>query len=303
MPCFENTYQAVALTGLRCAHFSRSVNSEKSFANSCHSCLSLSHFLTLLCGLSPPAKASGSTVLKPPETLLSLLVLSRLTGLCSSITSTISSSGGRLLVSSIMTVSLLLSLRGGVLSRLLSTSMISLADTLEAGGGGLRGEDLRVEVRRERRSTTSVSRRSSITEDCTAALPPRPKQVYISQRSRRKPATEPKTMPTTVPGAGPAFSPEYVVGIRGFIVCVGRGAVAVTVTTCRRNKEARDRGSSLTGGTVLVGRNGKSMGSERGASLCKEGRSDRRARGCRIRSAEDVSRGGIASNMESGQVV
>ena len=106
-------------------------------------------------------------------------------------------------------------------------------------------------------------------------------------------------MPTTVPGAGPAFSPEYVVGISGFVVCVGGGAVAVTVTTCRRNREARDRGSALIGGTVLVGKNGKWMGSERGASSYKEGRSDRRARGCRIKSAEDVSRGGIASNMES----
>ena len=85
-------------------------------------------------------------------------------------------------------------------------------------------------------------------------------------------------------------------GISGFVVCVGGGAVAVTVTTCRRNKEARDRGSSLVDGTVLVGKKGKSMGRERGASFCKEGRSDRRARGCRIRSAEDVSRGGIASN-------
>ena len=92
-------------------------------------------------------------------------------------------------------------------------------------------------------------------------------------------------------------------GISGSIVCVGGGAVAVTVTTCRRNKEARDRGSRLTGGTVLVGKNGKWMGSERGASWCKEGRSDRRARGCRIRSAEDVSRGGIAPNIEDGRVV
>ena len=106
-------------------------------------------------------------------------------------------------------------------------------------------------------------------------------------------------MPTTVPGVGPEFSPEYVVGISGFVVCAGVGAVAVTVTTCRRNKEARDRGSALIGGTVLVGKNGKSMGSERGASSCKDGRSDRRARGCRIKSAEDVSRGGIAPNMES----
>ena len=220
-------------------------------------------------------------------------MLSRRTGLCSSITSTISSSGGRLLVSSIITVSRL-SLRGGVLSRLLSSSIISLADTLDSTTGGLRGEDLRVEVRRERRSTTSV--RSSTTEDWTFALPLRPKQVYISQRSRRKPATEPKTMPTTVPGGGPAFSPEYVVGISGFIVCVGGGAVAVTVTTCRRNKEARDRGSSLVGGTVLVGKEGKPMGRERGASSFKKGRSDRRASGCRIRSAEDVRRGGIVSN-------
>ncbi len=106
-------------------------------------------------------------------------------------------------------------------------------------------------------------------------------------------------MPTTVPGAGPEFKPEYVVGINGFVVCVGGGAVAVTVTTCRRNKEARDRGSALIGGTVLVGKNGKWMGRERGASSCNDGRSDRRARGCRIKSAEDVSRGGIASNMES----
>lgn len=146
---------------------------------------------------------------------------------------------------------------------------------------------------------TSVSRRSSTTEDWATTLVLRPKQVYISQRSRRKPATEPKTMPTTVPGAGPAFSPEYVVGISGFVVCVGGGAVAVTVTTCRRNREARERGSALIGGTVLVGKNGKWMGSERGASLCNEGRSDRRSRGCRIKSVEDVSRGAIAPNMES----
>ena len=106
-------------------------------------------------------------------------------------------------------------------------------------------------------------------------------------------------MPTTVPGVGPAFSPEYVVGISGSIVCVVAGAVAVTVTTCRRNREARDRGSAWSGGTVLVGKNGKWMGSERGASSCNDERSDRRARGCRIKSAEDVSIGAIASNMES----
>lgn len=39
-------------------------------------------------------------------------------------------------------------------------------------------------------------------------VPFRLAQVYISQRIRRKPATEPNTMPTTVPGGGPLFMPE-----------------------------------------------------------------------------------------------
>ena len=69
-----------------------------------------------------------------------------------------------------ITVSLLTSLRGGVLSRLLSISIASLAEWLEET---LRGDDLRVEARleRERRRTCSTSRRSSITDEATTLLP------------------------------------------------------------------------------------------------------------------------------------
>ncbi len=111
--------------------------------------------LTFLTGLLPPPNASGSTCLKPPDFLL----LSRRTGLCSSITSTKSSSGSLsgsltgLLVSSIITVSLLLSLLGGGVRSLctLLTSMTSLADRVEGGlrGDDLRGDDLRLLGERE----------------------------------------------------------------------------------------------------------------------------------------------------------
>ena len=161
--------------------------------------------LTFLDGRSPPPKASGSTVLYLPDTFL--LLLSLRIGLCSSITSTTSSSGGRddLLVSSIMTVSLLGgSLLGGVRSRLLSISITSLAEWLD---GSLRGDDLRPEdLVRECRRSSIISSLSTTSE--APIVPPMPKHVYISHRRRRKPATEPKTMPTTVPGAGPAFRPE-----------------------------------------------------------------------------------------------
>jgi hypothetical protein len=49
--------------------------------------------LTFLMGRSPPPNSAGSTVLKPLVRLLSLL-LGLLTGLCSSMTSTMSSSSG-----------------------------------------------------------------------------------------------------------------------------------------------------------------------------------------------------------------
>ena len=146
---------------------------------------------------------------------------------CSSITSTNSSSlgagGGGLLivVSSTTMVSLLLEfLRGGgvrVRSRRTSSITCSLStDTLDATtvlrGDDLRGEDLRGEDRREgalregdreRRRMTS----SSTTDELPWAPPPRPKHVYISQRIRRKAATEPKTMPTISPGEGPELRP------------------------------------------------------------------------------------------------
>lgn len=158
---------------------------------------------TFLKGLLPPPNSSGSTVLKP----LAFLLLSLGAGLCSSITSTISSSCclAGLLVSSMTTVSLLLSLLGGgVLSRVLLTSITSLADGVEGGlrGDDLRGDDSRLLRDRECRRMTS----SSTTADELAGAP-RPKHVYMSQSKRRKPATEPKTMPTTVPGVGPSLIP------------------------------------------------------------------------------------------------
>lgn len=163
--------------------------------------------LTFLTGLSPPPKDSGSTVLYPADTFL--LLLSLRIGLCSSITSTMSSSGGRdvLLVSSMITVSLSLlggSLLGGVRSRLLSISITSLAEWLD---GGRRGDDLRADdLVRECRCSSTISSRSTTSDEPIA--PPMPKHVYMSHNSKRKPATEPKTIPTTVPGEGPAFRPE-----------------------------------------------------------------------------------------------
>ena len=97
---------------------------------------SISHFrLTLLVRPSPPAKAVGSTCLKPPDDFLLSFDFGRGDGDLSSITSTISSSCGTgLLISSMMTVSLLLSLLGGLLgggvrscSLVLLTSITSLA--------------------------------------------------------------------------------------------------------------------------------------------------------------------------------
>ena len=41
----------------------------------------------------------------------------------------------------------------------------------------------------------------------------------MSQRRRRKPATEPRTIPTTVPGAGPELIPEYVEGTMLGLTC------------------------------------------------------------------------------------
>ena len=116
--------------------------------------------LTFLSGLFPPPNASGSTVLYPLSRRLSLRT--RRGGLCSSITSTISSSlAGGLLVSSTMTVSLRVSLRGGLRCR--DTSITSLCDLLEAGreagrrGELRRGELLRGERERRRDTTTSSS--------------------------------------------------------------------------------------------------------------------------------------------------
>lgn len=114
--------------------------------------------------------------------------------------------GGSLLtVSSVMIVSLLLdALRGGggvgdlVRSRRIDCSIISLSEL----DGGRRGEDRREGAFVRRRTTPS-----SMTDEAACGCPPRPKQVYMSQRMRRKPATEPKTMPTTVPGAGSESRP------------------------------------------------------------------------------------------------
>ena len=111
--------------------------------------------LTFLSGLFPPPNASGSTVLYPLSRRLSLRT--RRGGLCSSITSTISSSlGAGLLVSSRMTVSLRVSLRG---LRCRDTSITSLCDLLEGGRRGelRRGELLRGERERLRDTTTSSS--------------------------------------------------------------------------------------------------------------------------------------------------
>lgn len=103
--------------------------------------------LTLRIGRSPPAYSAGSTVLNPLVRLLSFLLglLTGLcssmtstissTGLCSSITSTISSSGGGgagrvvLRTLSTTTLSLLLGLRIG-LRWTLATSIVSLRDLL-----------------------------------------------------------------------------------------------------------------------------------------------------------------------------
>ncbi len=156
--------------------------------------------LTFLKGLLPPPNASGSTVRYP---LCLRLPPDRLGGLCSSITSTISSpcSTGGLLVSSNMTVSLLtsLSLRGGLLRGGLLrgglrclVSIISLTDWLL--------ETVRRGDRDRRRTTTSSSPE--------AEAPPMLKAVYMSPKMRRKPHTEPKTIPTTSPGGGPASRPE-----------------------------------------------------------------------------------------------
>ena len=84
------------------------------------------YLLTFLMGLPPPPNSAGSTVLYPP---LSRLLLCLLGGLCSSMTSTISSSGcvgalDRLVVSSTTILSLRL-LSGGLL-----TSATSLRDSL-----------------------------------------------------------------------------------------------------------------------------------------------------------------------------
>ena len=91
-----------------------------------------------------------------------------------------------------------------------TSSITTLADSLDSATV-LRGDDLRGEDRREgalrggdrdRRRMTSSS-----TIDELPWAPPKPKHVYMSQRMRRKPATEPKTMPTIVPAAGPELSP------------------------------------------------------------------------------------------------
>lgn len=104
---------------------------------------------------------------------------------------------------------------GGVRSRRTSSITTSLSDTVDAAtvlrGDDLRGDDLRGEDRREGalRDGDRERRRmtSSSTIDELPWAPPNPKHVYMSQRRRRKPATEPKTMPTTVPGVGPELSP------------------------------------------------------------------------------------------------
>lgn len=107
---------------------------------------------TLLNLPSPPPKASGSTFLKPDG----FLGLRGEGSSRSSITSTNSSSlgaggGGLLIVSSTTTVSLTLEVLrggGGVRSRRTSSITTSLADTLDSTTV-LRGDDLRVEGRRE----------------------------------------------------------------------------------------------------------------------------------------------------------
>ena len=86
----------------------------------------------------------------------------------------------------------------------------SLSDTLDAT---LRGDDLRGEDRREgalregdrewRRITSS-----STIDELPWTPPPKPKHVYMSQRTRRKAPTEPKTMPTISPAGGLVLSPE-----------------------------------------------------------------------------------------------
>jgi len=70
-------------------------------------------------------------------------------------------------------------------------------------------------------------------------------------------------------------------------------AVAVIVVTCRRNSEASDRGIDSRDGIVRVGRRLVFL---RGASSCRDGRRERRARGCGIdesTSADDGRRGGM----------
>lgn len=142
--------------------------------------------------------------------------------------------GGALLVSSTITVSLLVSLRGGL--RFRDTSIVSLRDRLE---GGLRGELRRGELRRGerdlRRTTTSSS-----TEDISRLNGRVMKIEYMSHNTNKNAATEPKTMPTTVPGVGPALRPEYVVGI-------------TEGSTCRRKRDARDRVRCFNGSVVYVG--------------------------------------------------
>lgn len=68
-------------------------------------------------------------------------------------------------------------------------------------------------------------------------------------------------------------------------------AVAVTVT-CLWKREARVLGTS-----IRVGRRGVSWADNRGARSCRDGRRERRVRGCRsagMMSADDRKVGGIA---------
>lgn len=73
-------------------------------------------------------------------------------------------------------------------------------------------------------------------------------------------------------------------------------AVAVTVVTCRRKSEAIDRGIESSCGNVGVGRGCSFV---RGATLCIEGKMERRTNGCDGKDSspsEDGRRGAILSD-------
>ena len=86
-------------------------------------------------------------------------------------------------------------------------------------------------------------------------------------------------------------------GVAVTVLVVGL-AVAVMVTTCRRKREASDRGMKLDGGSVRVGRRSLSA---RAASLCIGGIRERRAKGCDSEggSPEKGRNGGIVPDQEN----